>query len=59
VERLLANGDFNVIVVHWGGGAETSYNKAFVNIRLVGLEIAFLVKTLVVSYHHLSSLEVN
>jgi hypothetical protein len=25
----------------------------------VGLEIAFLVKTLVVSYHHLSSLEVN
>ncbi|XP_046636690.1 pancreatic lipase-related protein 2-like isoform X2 [Daphnia pulicaria] len=47
VERLLANGDFNVIVVHWGGGAETSYNQAFVNIRLVGLEIAFLVKTLV------------
>jgi hypothetical protein len=38
VARLLGNGDFNVIVVHWGAGAYTTY----------GLEIAFLVNTVIV-----------
>jgi pancreatic triacylglycerol lipase len=49
MERLLKNGDFNAIVVHWGGGALTSYHQAYVNARLVGLEIAYLVNTLIVS----------
>ena len=43
----LKNGDFNAIVVHWGGGALTSYNQAYVNARLDGLETAYLVNTLV------------
>ncbi|XP_046449669.1 pancreatic lipase-related protein 2-like [Daphnia pulex] len=47
IKRLLANGDFNVIVVHWGGGSSVEYNQAHANIRLVGLEIAFLVNTMV------------
>jgi pancreatic triacylglycerol lipase len=52
----LANGDFNVIVVHWGGGSSVEYNQAHANIRLVGLEIAFLVNTMVVSYFALNTL---
>jgi pancreatic triacylglycerol lipase len=48
VARLLENGDFNVIVVHWGAGAYTTYGQAVANTRLVGLEIAFLVNTLIV-----------
>nr|CAH0103127.1 unnamed protein product [Daphnia galeata] len=47
VKRLLANGDFNVIIVHWGGGSTVDYNQAHANTRLVGLEIAFLVNTMV------------
>ncbi|XP_046641911.1 pancreatic lipase-related protein 2-like isoform X2 [Daphnia pulicaria] len=48
VERLLANNDANVIIVHWGGGANTNYDHAHANIRLVGLEVAFLVNTMIV-----------
>lgn len=48
VARLLGNGDFNVIVVHWGAGAYTTYGQAVANTRLVGLEIAFLVNTVIV-----------
>ena len=55
VKRLLANGDFNVIIVHWGGGSTVDYNQAHANTRLVGLEIAFLVNTMVVSLPVLSS----
>ncbi|XP_046649317.1 pancreatic triacylglycerol lipase-like isoform X1 [Daphnia pulicaria] len=47
VARLLGNGDFNVIVVHWGAGAYTTYGQAVANTRLVGLEIAFLVNTVI------------
>ncbi len=50
IPKLLAYGDFNVIIVHWGGGSKASYDQAIANTRLVGLEIAFLVKTMVVSY---------
>ena len=49
VKRLLANGDFNVTIVHWGGVSTVDYNQAHANTRLVGLEIAFLVNTMVVS----------
>nr|CAH0103128.1 unnamed protein product [Daphnia galeata] len=44
---LLAKEDFNVIIVDWSGGSKVEYNQARANIRLVGLEIAFLVNTLV------------
>jgi hypothetical protein len=47
---LLANNDANVIIVHWGGGANTNYDHAHANIRLVGLEVAFLVNTMIVSF---------
>ncbi|XP_046636860.1 pancreatic lipase-related protein 2-like isoform X1 [Daphnia pulicaria] len=47
IPKLLAYGDFNVIIVHWGGGSKASYDQAIANTRLVGFEIAFLVKTMV------------
>ena len=46
--RLLENGDYNVVVVHWGAGAYTTYGQAVANTRLVGLEIAYLVNTMIV-----------
>ncbi|KAI9562776.1 lipoxygese-like protein [Daphnia sinensis] len=46
-QRLLTNGDFNVICVHWGGGSSAFYFQAHANTRLVGLEIALLVNTMV------------
>lgn len=48
--NLLIHGDYNVIVVDWGGGASLPLTQATANIRLVALEIAFLVRTLVVRY---------
>lgn len=51
VAALLINGDYNVIVTHWGSGSGCSnkdYSQAIANIRVVGLEIAYLVNTLVV-----------
>ncbi|XP_046641958.1 pancreatic lipase-related protein 2-like [Daphnia pulicaria] len=47
VERLLANSDVNVVFAHWGGGANTNCDQAHANTRLVGLEIAFLVNTMI------------
>ena len=47
--NLLSYGDYNVITVHWGDGASASYIQSACNTRLVGLEIALLVNTLVVS----------
>jgi pancreatic triacylglycerol lipase len=47
---LLANSDVNVVFAHWGGGANTNYDHAHANTRLVGLEIAFLVSTMMVSF---------
>ena len=46
--NLLSYGDYNVITVHWGDGAFGGYVISACNTRLVGLEIAFLVNTLVV-----------
>jgi pancreatic triacylglycerol lipase len=45
-----------VIVVHWGGGSKASYDQAIANTRLVGLEIAFLVDTMLVSYFAINTL---
>lgn len=47
-ETLLKFGNYNVIIVHWGEGSRVDYVKAVANTRLVGLEIAHLVRTLVV-----------
>lgn len=51
VAALLINGDYNVIITHWGPGSGSSaldYSQGIANIRVVGLEIAFLVNTMVV-----------
>ena len=45
--NLLRYGDYNVITVHWGYGASGTYVTSACNTRLVGLEIALLVNTLV------------
>lgn len=50
-KNLLINGDYNVIVTHWGPGAGSSftdYFQAVANTRVIGLEIAYLVNTIVV-----------
>lgn len=47
--ELLKHGDYNIIVVHWPGGAGPPYTRATANTRLVGLEIAHLINTLIVS----------
>ena len=46
--NLLQYGDYNVIITHWGNGANVNYIQAVANTRLVGLEIALLVNTMVV-----------
>ena len=47
-KNLLAVGDYNVIQVHWGGGSQGNYIQAAANTRLVALEIALLINTLVI-----------
>jgi hypothetical protein len=49
-KNLLTSGDFNVIQVHWGYGSRGNYIQAAANTRLVALEIALLVNTMVVGY---------
>lgn len=44
--ELLVHGDYNVIVVDWAGGSLPLYTQATANTRLVGLEIAHLIKHL-------------
>jgi pancreatic triacylglycerol lipase len=44
--ELLRHGDYNVIIVDWAGGSLPLYTQATANTRLVGLEIAHLVKHL-------------
>ncbi|XP_020283949.1 pancreatic triacylglycerol lipase-like isoform X2 [Pseudomyrmex gracilis] len=48
--ELLAHGDYNVIVVDWAGGSLPLYTQATANTRLVGLEIAHLIKHLQTKY---------
>lgn len=47
--ELLQHGDYNIIIVDWAGGSLPLYTQATANTRLVGLEIAHLVKHLHVS----------
>ena len=48
--NLLTVGDFNVIIVHWPGGAQDpNYVQSAANTRVVGLEIAYLINVLKVS----------
>lgn len=44
--ELLKHDNYNVIIVDWGGGSLPLYTQATANTRLVGLEIAHLVKHL-------------
>ncbi|XP_008212238.1 pancreatic triacylglycerol lipase isoform X2 [Nasonia vitripennis] len=48
--ELLKHGDYNVIIVDWAGGSLPLYTQATANTRLVGLEIAHLVKHLQNNY---------
>ena len=53
--NLLDYGDYNVIIVNWGDGSlplgHTLYETATVNTRVVGLEVAYMVNTMIVSYY--------
>ena len=51
-DELLKNGDYNVILVDWGGGSNSSYKQAAANARVVGAEIAKLIMTLRVRSIH-------
>jgi hypothetical protein len=44
--ELLVHDDYNVIVVDWAGGSLPLYTQATANTRLVGLELAHLIKHL-------------
>lgn len=44
--ELLKHANYNVIVVDWAGGSLPLYTQATANTRLVGLEIAHLIKHL-------------
>lgn len=51
-DELLHRGNLNVIVVDWSGGSKLlfKYHQAAVNTRLVGLEIAFLIRNLMLGH---------
>lgn len=46
-KSMLKNGMGNVISVDWTGGAEPPYSTAVQNARVVGMELAYLIKILV------------
>ncbi|XP_011149496.1 pancreatic triacylglycerol lipase isoform X1 [Harpegnathos saltator] len=48
--ELLVHDDYNVIVVDWAGGSLPLYTQATANTRLVGLELAHLIKHLQTNY---------
>ncbi|XP_029679814.1 pancreatic triacylglycerol lipase-like isoform X1 [Formica exsecta] len=48
--ELLVHGNYNVIVVDWAGGSLPLYTQATANTRLVGLELAHLIKHLQTNY---------
>jgi len=45
--NLLDHGDYNVIIVNWGGGSMPMYSQATSNTRVVGLEIGHMVNTMI------------
>ncbi|KAL4235957.1 hypothetical protein ACF0H5_004345 [Mactra antiquata] len=44
--ELLKNGDYNVILLDWGGGSSIPYTQATANTRVVGAVLAKLIKVL-------------
>ncbi|XP_013422181.1 pancreatic lipase-related protein 2 [Lingula anatina] len=46
ITELLKAGDFNVIAVDWSGGAKLPYTQATANTRVVGAQIAQMIKYL-------------
>ncbi|KAH9380117.1 hypothetical protein HPB48_000726 [Haemaphysalis longicornis] len=53
-DRFLDTMDCNVIVVDWRGGNVLPYSQATANCRVVGAEIALLVKTAEVACVHVT-----
>ena len=51
--EFLKYADLNVFVVDWGSGARPPYVQATANTRLVGAEIAYMLKFLKVSQRFL------
>lgn len=47
--EFLKAADYNVIIVGWGSGAGLPYTQATANTRVVGAEIARIIKLLQVS----------
>lgn len=47
---FLEQGDYNVIRVDWGDGSLPMYSQAAANIRVVGLEIAYLANHFISNY---------
>ncbi|GFX80309.1 pancreatic lipase-related protein 2 [Trichonephila clavipes] len=45
-DNLLLNNDYNVIIVDWSKGNGPPYTQATANCRVVGAEVAFLIKQL-------------
>ncbi|XP_013397778.1 pancreatic triacylglycerol lipase [Lingula anatina] len=45
-DKLLLAGDYNVIIIDWGGGSFLPYTQATGNTRLVGAETALLIQTI-------------
>lgn len=50
-DELLKYGNYNVILVDWGDGSGFPYTQATANTRVVGAEIAKLIKTLQTQMH--------
>ncbi|XP_059168806.1 inactive pancreatic lipase-related protein 1-like [Physella acuta] len=50
-EKLLTQGDYNVILVDWSAGAVTTYTQAKANTQLVGAQIGLLINQLVGKYN--------
>ena len=48
-DEFLKADDFNVILTDWGGGSSFPYTQATANTRVVGAEIARLIKILQVA----------
>lgn len=48
-EKLLKRDDFNIIIVDWSNGAKAPYEQAAGNTRIVGAQMAELIRFLVSS----------
>jgi len=46
-DTLLKREDFNIIIVDWSNGAKSSYEQAVGNTRMVGAQLAELIRFLV------------